>query len=64
MSEFQEDTPSRQHRSPIQSAGFHILHPKVLLALGAVLLLLYALLWGYRFVVSQLGPFAPRADTF
>jgi len=61
MSAFQEDTPSHQHRSPSQSAGFHILRPKVLLALGAVLLLLYTLLWGYRFVVSQLGPFAPLA---
>src|SRR5438128_10529147 len=35
--------------------------PRVLLGLGALLLLLYALLWGYRFVVGQLGPFAPLA---
>src|SRR6266498_263537 len=35
--------------------------PRVLLGLFALLLLLYALLWGYRFIVGQLGPFAPLA---
>ena len=33
--------------------------PRILLGLCAVLLLLYALVWVYRFVVSQFGPFAP-----
>jgi membrane-associated phospholipid phosphatase len=35
--------------------------PCVLFWLLIVLLLLYALLWVYRFVVNQLGPFAPLA---
>src|SRR5262245_48307126 len=35
--------------------------PRVLLGLVALLLLLYALLWGERFLVGQLGPFAPLA---
>src|SRR5262245_35343754 len=64
MSEFREDTQSVEHPQrlpPRQSLSAHILRPKALLALGAVLLLLYTLLWGDRFVVSQLGPFAPLA---
>ena len=35
--------------------------PRVLLGLVALLLLLYALLWTERFLVAQLGPFAPLA---
>src|SRR5262245_2011673 len=35
--------------------------PRVLLRLGALLLLLYALLWMYRFLVGELGPLAPLA---
>jgi len=35
--------------------------PRMLIGLCAVLLLLYALLWMYRFIVNQLGPFAPLA---
>jgi hypothetical protein len=50
-----------------QPRGFSVLHlsalrrPRVLLGLFAMLLLLYALLWSDRFVVNQLGPFAPLA---
>ncbi len=50
-----------------QPRGFSVLHlsalrrPRVLLGLFAMLLLLYTLLWSYRFVVNQLGPFAPLA---
>ncbi len=36
-------------------------HPRVLLTLGGILLLSYAVLWIYRFTVRQLGPFAPLA---
>ena len=64
MSEFCEDARSVGHSqrlAPRQSLGAHIPRPKVLLAVAAVLLLLYALLWGYRFVINQLGPFAPLA---
>src|SRR5262245_40193273 len=35
--------------------------PRVLLGLFALLALLYALLWAERFLVGQLGPFAPLA---
>lgn len=35
--------------------------PQILLSLCVVILLLYALVWMYRFVVNQLGPFAPLA---
>src|SRR5690242_19100383 len=35
--------------------------PRVLLGVGTLLLLLYALLWMYRFLVGELGPFAPLA---
>src|SRR5439155_15797993 len=50
--------PSRGLTGRLQRA---LRRPRVLLGLCALLLLLYALLWGYRFVVGQLGPFAPLA---
>src|SRR5262249_7123053 len=50
-------------RTQRPSAATRLL-PRLLLGAAGLLVLLYAAVWGYRFALSQVGPFAPLAVLF